>query len=95
MIFSHHIWYDAHKQSLHRQDGEQKEKMVKKVFEFMEQQHMLEEGDRIVAGVSGGADSVCLLLLLLEYQKKVPFKLAAFHVNHKNRKEAEEDAAYV
>ena len=95
MIFSHHIWYDAHKQSLHRQDGEQKEKMVKKVFEFMEQQHMLEEGDRIVAGVSGGADSVCLLLLLLEYQKKVPFQLAAVHVNHQIRKEAGEDAAYV
>ena len=48
--------------------------MVKKVFEFMEQQHMINQGDRVVAGVSGGADSVCLLLLLWEYQKKILYE---------------------
>lgn len=66
-----------------------------KVFAFMEEQHMLEPGDRVVAGISGGADSVCLLLLLLEYRKKVPFHLAVAHVNHGIRKEASYDAAYV
>ncbi|MGN0304657.1 MAG: tRNA lysidine(34) synthetase TilS [Lachnospiraceae bacterium] len=69
--------------------------MTNKVFAFMEQHHMLEKDDWIVAGVSGGADSVCLLLLLLEYRKKIPFQLAAVHVNHQIRKEAKEDAAYV
>lgn len=69
--------------------------MTDKVFAFMEQQHMIEKGDRIVAGVSGGADSVCLLLLLWEYQKRLPFHLAAAHINHGIRKEASEDAAYV
>lgn len=56
---------------------------------------MLQAGDRIVAGISGGADSVCLLFVLLEYAKKVPISLAVVHVNHGIRKEATEDAQYV
>lgn len=35
-----------------------------RVRETMEQYHMLEPGDRVIAAVSGGADSVCLLALL-------------------------------
>ena len=37
---------------------------------------------RILAGISGGADSVCLLLVLSEYRKIVPFHLTAVHVEH-------------
>ena len=37
--------------------------MIQKVLLFMEKYHMLEHGDHVVAGVSGGADSVCLLLV--------------------------------
>ncbi len=56
---------------------------------------MLQPSDKVVVGVSGGADSVCLLLLLLAYAKRVPISLAVCHVNHGIRKEAGEDAAYV
>lgn len=56
---------------------------------------MLQPGDRVVVGVSGGADSVCLLFVLLEYAKRVPLSLAAAHVNHGIRKEAAADARYV
>lgn len=57
---------------------------------------MIQSGDRIILGVSGGADSVCLLFLLLEYRKRVPFDIAVVHVNHGIRgAEAEEDAACV
>jgi len=66
-----------------------------KVFSFMEEHHMLNPNDRVVVGVSGGADSVCLLFVLLEYAKKVPISLAVAHVNHGIRREAEEDAHYV
>lgn len=69
--------------------------MVKTVEAYMEQHHMIEEHDVVVAGVSGGADSVCLFLLLEEYCKKKNAKLIVVHMNHKIRAQAGEDAAYV
>ena len=39
-------------------------------------------GDRLVAGLSGGVDSVVLLDLLRRLSKKLRFELAALHVNH-------------
>ncbi len=56
---------------------------------------MAAPGDVILAGVSGGADSVCLLLLLLAYGERVPLTLAVAHVNHGIREDAGEDARYV
>ncbi len=57
---------------------------------------MIQPGDRIILGVSGGADSVCLLFLLQEYRERVSFDIAVVHVNHGIRgAEAEEDAACV
>lgn len=56
---------------------------------------MLRHGDKVVVGVSGGADSVCLLFILLALQQKLGLSLAAVHVNHKIRQEAGEDAHYV
>ena len=36
--------------------------LVQKVSEYMQEHHMVEEGQKIVVGVSGGADSMgCLL----------------------------------
>ena len=66
-----------------------------KVKKFMDEHHMLTPGDRVVAGVSGGADSVCLLFVLLKIREEIPFSLHVVHVNHGIRKEAGEDAAYV
>ncbi|MBE5884682.1 MAG: tRNA lysidine(34) synthetase TilS [Lachnospiraceae bacterium] len=66
-----------------------------KVFAFMRKHHMLEPGERVVAGISGGADSVCLLFVLMEWAQRVPLQLAVVHVNHSIRPEAVQDAAYV
>ena len=66
-----------------------------KVFAYIREHHMLQAGDRVVVGVSGGADSVCLLFLLLEWQKEVPTDIAVVHVDHGIRAEAGEDARYV
>ena len=66
-----------------------------KVSTYIEKYHMLSAGDTVAAGVSGGADSVCLLFVLSALQKKIPFRLMVVHVNHKIRNEAGEDAAYV
>ena len=69
--------------------------ITKKVWEYSESLGMLEAGDRILTGVSGGADSVCLLFLLHEIQKRIPISLRVVHVCHGIRKEAGEDADYV
>lgn len=70
--------------------------MQKKVLEFMEQYHMAEEGEHILAAVSGGADSICLLMILSELRKEKHYQLSAVHVEHGIRgKESEEDAEFV
>lgn len=69
--------------------------MIHKIKAYVKKYHMLSSGDVVVAGVSGGADSVCLLFVLKELQLETDFKLMVVHVNHKIRREAGEDAAYV
>lgn len=69
--------------------------MIDKVLQYVEEHHMIEKGDCIVAGVSGGADSVCLLLMLLEFRRRIPFVLRVVHVNHLIRTDAAKDAEYV
>lgn len=56
--------------------------MLYEVESFVEQYHMIEQGDIVIAGVSGGADSVCLLLVLAELQKKLPFAIEVVHIEH-------------
>ncbi len=56
--------------------------MMKKVNLFIEKYHMLTGGDRVIAGISGGADSVCLLFVLLELRKTIGIEVIAVHVNH-------------
>ena len=73
----------------------EKQNIQRKVFAYMSEHHMLQEGESIVAGISGGADSVCLLFLLLEWGKQHSLDIAVVHVNHMVRSEAGEDAAYV
>ncbi len=72
-----------------------KEKFYETVKKYMNAHGMAEPGDCIAAGVSGGADSVCMLHLLVRLQKDIPFRLAVVHVNHGMRAEAAEDAAFV
>ncbi|MDE5699229.1 MAG: tRNA lysidine(34) synthetase TilS [Lachnospiraceae bacterium] len=69
--------------------------MVDRVLQYIREHHMIEDGDCIVAGVSGGADSVCLLLMLLEIRKVIPMEIRVVHVNHMIRADAAEDADYV
>lgn len=53
-------------------------------------------GDRIIAGVSGGADSMCMLLMLLELKKSLDIEIIVAHVNHGIRgEEAKRDAEFV
>jgi tRNA(Ile)-lysidine synthase TilS/MesJ/selenocysteine lyase/cysteine desulfurase len=49
-------------------------KMMRLVTQAMIQWDMLEEGDRLLLGLSGGKDSLSLLHCLLEFQRKLPIK---------------------
>lgn len=69
--------------------------MVKKVRRYIRENCMLEQGDKLVLGVSGGADSVCLFMLLKCLQDEYGLSLYVVHVNHGIRTEAAKDADYV
>ena len=57
---------------------------------------LLEHGNKIIVGVSGGPDSVCLLKVLLEIKDEFKLTLIAVHVNHGLRgPEADHDQSYV
>ena len=65
------------------------------IFDTIRKYHMVEPGMRVVAGVSGGADSVCLLYVLSRYRSLVHFELLAVHVEHGIRgQESLEDAEF-
>ncbi|MFT4145782.1 MAG: tRNA lysidine(34) synthetase TilS [Mobilitalea sp.] len=70
--------------------------MLNKIAENIKQFHMIEKGDRIVVGVSGGADSVCLLSVLQKLYGTDTISLFVVHINHGLRgTEADEDEAFV
>lgn len=70
--------------------------MLKKVESYVKKWQMIEKGDKVIIGVSGGADSVCLLFMLMELQKIIQFDIVVVHVNHRLRGEdADADEAYV
>lgn len=64
--------------------------MLQKVSNYIRERHLIEAGDKIVIGVSGGADSVCLLYVLHELYREQEITLIVVHVNHGIRGEAAE-----
>ncbi len=70
--------------------------LIREAENYIRRFHMIDKGDMVLAGVSGGADSVCLLLVLDTLREKESFHLAAVHVNHNIRGEdADADEEYV
>ena len=69
--------------------------MVEEVLQYMTQYHMVEPGDVVITGVSGGADSVCLLLVLQKLAAELSISIEAVHINHGIRTEAAGDAEFV
>jgi len=62
----------------------------------VEEHRLIRPKDKVLAGISGGPDSVCLLFVLLELQKELDFELMAVHVNHGLREEeADRDQRFV
>ena len=59
--------------------------------------NLIKDGDKIVLGVSGGPDSICMLDMMreLKEEKNIDFEIYVAHVNHMIREEAIEDEKYV
>ena len=70
--------------------------LLVQVLAYVQLHKMIEPSDHVVVGVSGGADSVCLLLVLDALRNMVPFSMTAVHVEHGFRgKDSLADAEFV
>jgi tRNA(Ile)-lysidine synthase len=70
--------------------------LVGKVKKIITKEDLVEEGDNVLLGASGGIDSTVLLFVLLKIAQQIPFKLGLAHVNHALRgEESERDEDFV
>ena len=71
--------------------------MQDKVLNTIKKYNLIDDGDKIVVGVSGGPDSICLLNVLKSILKEniLKFELVVAHINHGIREEADSDEQYV
>ena len=74
----------------------EKENIYEKVTGYIRENELISPGDTIIEGISGGADSVCLFLMLEEFKKEMDFNTVAVHVHHGIRnKSADKDLKFV
>jgi len=57
-------------------------KITQRVKNYIEDNKMIRHGDSVIVGLSGGADSVCLFLILNRLKSEIGFDLHAVHINH-------------
>ncbi|WMJ80267.1 tRNA lysidine(34) synthetase TilS [Clostridium sp. MB40-C1] len=70
--------------------------MIEKIMDTIKQNKMFKQGDKVIVGVSGGPDSICLLHVLYTLKEELRITLAAAHINHCLRgEEANKDEEYV
>jgi tRNA(Ile)-lysidine synthase len=70
--------------------------LIQKITQYIEKENLIGYGERIVLGVSGGADSVCLLRVLCQLQKEYALTLLVVHIEHGIRaEESLADAQFV
>ena len=59
-----------------------KDEIYEKIAGYCDRNQLFASGDGVVVGLSGGADSVFLLLALVKLQKRWNLRLCAVHINH-------------
>ncbi len=63
------------------------DKFTNRVLAYIRENELIQRGDCVTVGFSGGADSVCLFTLLHELKRLLGISLQAVHVNHNLRGE--------
>ena len=69
--------------------------LEEKVLETIKKYSLIKTGEKVVVGVSGGPDSICLINVLNEIKNQLNCKLIVCHVNHMIREEAGDDEEFV
>lgn len=73
--------------------------MKEEVLKTIKKYNLIESGDKLVLGVSGGPDSISMLNVLREIAEDetidLKFQIVVSHINHNIRKEAKEDEEFV
>ena len=69
--------------------------MRNKVINTINKYNLIQSGDKLVLGVSGGPDSISMLNILNEIKQEWQFEIYVAHINHMIRKEANDDEKYV
>ena len=71
------------------------DKLEENFLKTIKENNLIEKGDKIVVGVSGGPDSITLLECLNKYKEKLNYDIVVAHVNHLIRKDSTEDEQFV
>ena len=66
------------------------DKITQKAKCFIDKNNLIQNGDKVLAAVSGGADSVCMLNMLLALKNCYNIDIAVAHVNHNLRNDTEQ-----
>ena len=68
---------------------------MEKVKEFIVKNNLIEKGQVIGVGVSGGSDSMALLNILVGLQEELDFEVVGIHINHGIREESRDEEEFV
>lgn len=69
--------------------------MIEAVLKTIEKYNLIDSGDKIVLGVSGGPDSLFMLDILNKLKNELQIELIVAHINHMIRIEADEEEQFV
>lgn len=69
--------------------------LKEEVLKTIKDNNLINEGDKIVIGVSGGPDSICLLHLLNNLKDTLKITIYVAHINHSIREVADMETKYV
>ncbi len=73
--------------------------LLLKVLNTIKKYNLIQNGDKLVLGVSGGPDSICMLNILNNIRNdnifNLNYEIVVAHINHMIREEAKEDELFV